>query len=434
MEAVRDYPRVTCRSANGVGKDWTAATLALWFLYANAPEAIVITTAPTNRQIESVLWGEIRRKHANAKIHLGGECLTRSIKLGPKHFAIGFSTDEESQFQGWHSENVLIIFSEAQGISPIIYNAAKGCLTNNNARWLLIGNPLSPMGEFYNSFKSEAWHKLHISALDSPNVKAGRSVVSGVVTKQWVDDRKLEWGDTNPLYQARVLGDFPTESDDTLISLTNIEQAKDKPMGVTGNRVLGIDVARYGADESVVCDFDGYTAKFPIKLRGKSITELSGQIIEYLRNNPVAKDFNRGQDWKVFVDDVGLGGGLTDILTDQGYDVEGIISNARAQNPEMFADVRMEAYWTLAERFRQGTVQIPNDEKLVGQLAGLKYEHTLKGQKRLVSKEKLRAEGIESPDRADSLALSSWGHKFGGRKGTLKLNFDHMMGSGRGGY
>ena len=433
MEAVRDFPRVTVRSANGVGKDWTASTIALWYLYTHYP-SIVITTAPTNRQVELVLWGEIRRKWANAKFPLGGDCLTTQIKLDPHWYAVGFSTDDESQFQGFHEQNVLIIFSEAQGIAPTIYNAAKGCLTGSS-KWLLIGNPLSPAGDFYNTFKDPAWKKIHISAYDSPNVRANNdNLYPAIVGPTWINDRKNEWGENNPLFQSRVLGDFPTESDDTLISLTSIEQAKARTAGVSGNRVLGIDVARYGSDESVVCDFDGYTAKFPITHRGHAVTELAGKVIDYLRANDPRTDFNRKSDWKLYIDDVGVGGGLTDILKDQGYNVTGVVANARANEPEMFADVRMEMYWILAEKFRTNQIAIPPDDVLVSQLAGLKYEHTMRGQKRLISKEKLRKEGAESPDRADALALAAWGWKSGGRTNAIKVDFSHQFGGGRGGY
>ena len=435
MEAVRDNPRVTVRSANGVGKDWTASTIALWYLYTHYP-SIVITTAPTNRQVELVLWGEIRRKWANAKFPLGGDCLTTQIKLDPHWYAVGFATDDESQFQGFHEQNVLIIFSEAQGISGTIYNAAKGCLTGNS-KWLLIGNPLSPVGDFYQTFSDPTWKKIHISAFDSPNVRTQSNKYPAIVTQQWIDDRRNEWGEDSPLYQSRVLGQFPTESEDTLISLTNIEQAKDRKVSVAGNRILGVDVARYGSCESVVCDFDGYTAKFPLMKMGLSVTELAGEIINYMKDEQAKKDFDRSEPFKIFCDDVGVGGGLTDILEDQGYNVTGLIANAKANETEKFVDLRMEAYWILAEKFRTGQISIPADEKLVSQLAGLTYEHTMRGQKRLASKEKLRKAGMESPDRADALALACWGWKSegrSGRTGTLMLNTKKMMAGGAGGW
>src|SRR3990167_3677335 len=71
MTSVRDNQRTSVRSANGVGKDWDAAEIVLWWLYTRYP-AVVITSAPTNRQVEEILWGEIRKKFNNSRVKLGG--------------------------------------------------------------------------------------------------------------------------------------------------------------------------------------------------------------------------------------------------------------------------------------------------------------------------------------------------------------------------
>ena len=435
MEAVRDHDKVTVRSGNGLGKDWTASDIALWWLYTRYP-SMVITTAPTNRQVEEVLWGEIRRKWHSSKIPLGGRCLTLKIDIEPKWYAMGFATDQVSQFQGFHQKNTLIIFSEAQGIPKMIYEAAKGCLTSEGSRWLLIGNPLSPQGDFYESFKSPLWHKIKISALDSPNVIAGKEIVPGVVTKQWVDERRTEYGEDHPFWYARVLGEFPPESEDTLIPLAWIEGAKNRPMSPTiTKRVLACDVARYGSCETVGCAFDGYRVTFPFIRRDRSTVDTAGDCMAHCRENEV-EDFRGRKDVEVFVDDTGVGGGVTDILEREGYTVTGLIMNAKADDSEKFYDLRAEMYWDLREAFRHGTISIPDDEKLMVQLAGLKYEYTTRGAIRLISKEKMRKEGLESPDRSDAVAMAVWGYKHGQRARSPGggINFNHMFGGGKGGY
>lgn len=432
MNSVRDNKKTTVRSANGVGKDWTAARVALWFLYTHYP-SVVITTGPTARQVEQVLWGEIRTAFSKARIPLGGRCLNLKIDIQPNWYALGFSTDQEDAFQGFHEENILIIFTEAQGVSPIIYNAASGCLTSGNAKLLLIGNPMVPAGNFYKSFTDPTYNKIHISALDSPNYKSGKSTFPGVVTREWVEDRKIEWGEDNPMYQSRVLGEFPTESDDTLIPLKWIEDAKNRPIEVdSGRKVLGVDVARYGTCETVACEFDGYRATFPIIRKNRSLVDSSGDIMAHVNSTRV-EEF-RNKETEIFVDDIGLGGGVTDILEKQGFKVTGLASNARALDADKYQDRRAEMYWELREKFRMGTIQIPDDDKLAGQLAGQKYEYTPRGQIRLVSKEKMRKEGIESPDRADALAMAVWGHGHGAEK-RISVNFSNLFaGGGAGGY
>jgi hypothetical protein len=434
MESVRDNPRTTVRSSNGVGKDWTASEIVLWWLYTRYP-SIVITTAPTNRQVEDVLWGEIRKKWANSRVKLEGKLLQTKLTLGDKWYATGFSTDQEAQFQGFHEENILIIFSEAQGIPQMIWDAAEGCMTSKGARMLVIGNPIGIGTTFHKTFTSPIWNKIHISAFDSPNVISGKLEIPSLVTREWVDERKAEWGEDSPLYQARVLGDFPTESDDTLISLNWIERATNKRIEIgSSRRVLGVDIARYGTNETVVADFDGFRCAIPIIRMGSSLVDSAGSIMDYLRNFDVEKF--RQHEVEIFADDVGVGGGLVDILGREGYKIRGIVGNAVPTEPEKFFDMRAEMYWELRERFRMDTISIPDDDKLKSQLACLKYEYTTRGQIRLISKEKLKKSGQESPDRSDALAMAVWGHKNGDKsRGTkLKMKLDHHFGGGAGGY
>ena len=434
MESVRDNLQTSVRSANGVGKDWVASDIALWWLYTRCP-AIVITSAPTNRQVEEILWGEIRRKFNRAKVKLEGRCLNLKIDIEPKWYALGFSTDKEAQFQGFHGENILIIFSEAQGIPKMIYEAAKGCLTSKNSRWLLIGNPLIPTGDFYESQKLSSWNRIKISAFESPNVIENKEVIPGLVTQQWIDARRKEYGEDHPFWYARVLGEFPPESEDTLIPIAWIDSAIERSIEVPASRrVLGVDVARYGSCETVACDFDGYRATFPIIRKDRSTVDSAGDIINHLR--PFQVEQFRAKDIELFIDDIGVGGGLVDILDREGYSVTGVISNARAEDEEKFFDLRSEMWWELRERFRIGTISIPKDEKLVAQLAGLKYEYTTRGAIRLISKEKLRKEGQESPDRGDALAMAVWGWNHGAQRGKkVNIDFSHLYaGGGRGGW
>ena len=427
MHSVRDNQRTTVRSSNGVGKDWTASEIVLWWLYTRYP-SIVITTAPTNRQVEDVLWGEIRKKHQSAKIKLEGKLLQTKLTLGEKWYATGFSTDQEAQFQGFHEENILIIFSEAQGIPQMIWDAAEGCMTSKGSRMLVIGNPIGIGTTFHKTFSSEIWKKIHISAYDSPNVASGKLLIPSLVTREWVDEREKEWGRDNPLFQARVLGDFPTESDDTLISLNWIERATNKKIEIgTSKKTLGCDLARYGTNETVASEFDGYRVSLPIIRLGSSLVDSAGAVMSHLRANEVERF--RQHEVEIFADDIGVGGGFVDILQREGFKIRGICCNAVSTDPEKFFDLRAEMYWELRERFRMDTICIPADDKLKSQLACLKYEYTTRGQIKLVSKEKLKKEGMESPDRADAVAMAVWGHKNGdkSRGNRVNLKLDHMM-------
>jgi hypothetical protein len=135
IESVRDNPKTTVRSCNGIGKSWVAGRVALWFLNS-FPYSIVLTTAPTGRQVEKLIWKEIRTAYSKATEKLGGTLLPRSPELQivqEQWYASGFATNDESRFQGYHEDYILIIVDEGSGVPESIFTAIEGCLTSNNA-------------------------------------------------------------------------------------------------------------------------------------------------------------------------------------------------------------------------------------------------------------------------------------------------------------
>ena len=226
LNAVRDYRRVAVKAGNGLGKGFTAAVSVLWFLCTHHP-AIVLTTAPTARQVRHVLWREIRHLHRGAHQPIGGHMLQTRYEAAEDRFALGLSTDEVDQFQGFHSPNMLIVVDEAEGVGEEIYEAIDAVMTAGSSKLLLIGNPTSITGTFRRAFHEDRrlYHNITISALDSPNVKEQHVVIPGLTTHEWVAERLAIWGQDSPMYHARVLGDFSDHAENSLISLTHIEEA-----------------------------------------------------------------------------------------------------------------------------------------------------------------------------------------------------------------
>ncbi|NPV44817.1 MAG: AAA family ATPase [Firmicutes bacterium] len=398
LEAVRDHKRVAVRACHGVGKTKVAAWVALWFLYTH-PNSKVITTAPTWHQVENLLWREIHAAHAASRIPLGGKVLQTQIELGKQWFALGLSTDKPERFQGFHAEHILLIVDEASGVEQYIFDAAEGFLTSTGAKLLLIGNPTQLSGEFYNAFRSPLYHKIHISAFDSPNLKAGKIVRPYLVTPEWVEDKRLKWGETSPMWYSRVLGEFPEQGDDTLIPLAWIEAAQQRWFAEQdgGPIELGVDVARYGSDSTVIVVRKGNKASIVAQIYGQDTMEVTGRVIDALRQTgaSVAK-----------VDEIGIGAGVVDRLKEQRYPVQGMNTSEAAYDKERFANKRAEWYWGLRERFQSGDVAIPLDDELASQLASLKYKFDSRGRIQIESKEELRKRGLPSPDKADALMLA----------------------------
>src|SRR5258708_744826 len=175
IHSIKDNRKVAVRSCHSSGKTFTLARAALWFLYA-FPPAVVIDTAPTDRQVRNQFWREFRLAHQKARIPLGGELLKTQFNIAEDWYAFGFSTRETAgdvvadKFQGFHGKNILIIVDEASGVSESIFEAIDGSMSSGlTVRLVYIGNPTRKEGSFASAFADPTFKHLHISAFDTPN-------------------------------------------------------------------------------------------------------------------------------------------------------------------------------------------------------------------------------------------------------------------------
>ena len=406
LAALAQHRRVAVKSGNGLGKGFSAAIAVLWFLHSHDP-AIVLSTAPTFRQVRHILWRQIHSLHRRAPQTLGGKLLDTRWELAQDRYAMGLSADTADQFQGFHSPNMLMVVDEAEGVSDEIYEAIEAVLTTEEPRLLLIGNPTTASGAFRRAFYQERslYHCITISALDSPNVRAGRVVIPGLTTARWVAERRQIWGEDNPLYRARVLGEFPDRAEDTLLRLSELEAAAarytEEPAAdnqpSAAETVLGVDVARFGSDHSVILRRRGHRVVDIRTFNGMDTMELAGWVAAAIR------EF---QPTQTCIDEVGVGAGVVDRLREQGYGVRGVNAAHAARQKEVFANLRAETYWRLRELFAAGEISIPPDQQLLGELAALRYSYDSQGRILLESKENMRQRGIPSPDKADALMLA----------------------------
>ena len=109
---------------------------------------------------------------------------------------------------------------------------------------------------------------------------------------------------------------------------------------------------------------------------------------------------------QVVVDEVGIGTGVVDRLRELGHHVHSVNVGRSAQERQHWGNLRAEGYWSLRQMFVDGSIKIPEDNEMVGQMAGLRYRFNSNGQVLVESKEEMRRRGIPSPDKADALMLS----------------------------
>lgn len=425
VKSVFTNRRTAVRSCTGIGKSRIAAGAVIGFLYNFYPST-VLTTSSGFKQLENVLWREIETLHKNALIPLNGHLMTTEINLASNWFAIGISTDHIERFTGFHNKFVLVVADEASGLDENVYAAIENPLATGDTHLLLIGNPTQPVGGFRRAFDSEFFTKFHISCFDTPNFTHFGITIDDIRKNTWAEKIGgkslpapmlikpetvyydfVENGEHSYHFQVFSLGQFPQAGVNSLFNLADIETAftrgeSDTP--TAGMKVVSLDVARYGDDETIYGERVGD--------RVVRVESWSHQDTVYTagRTLRMAKEFRPSQ---VIVDSVGVGGGVVDMLQSEHTNLNSYIvqfnSGERAKDKEQFGNRRAECYWDLSKRFQEGRIALPKGnqkaEKLKAQLCDIRYTYDKAGKLWIESKEEMRARGMKSPDAADMLMM-----------------------------
>jgi phage terminase large subunit len=423
-KSVEENEKTTVSACYASGKTFTAACLLLYWLFTRRP-SIVVTTAPTDRQVKMVLWREIRKLYKGAKKILKGKLLQAKLELEDNWQAFGFSCDGGNTAAGFHeSENVLFLIEEAAGVSQEVYEGFDGITTGINCRTLMIGNPLCSVGPFIDSHlhpvKSKEWNQIKISALDTPNVIKGETVVKGLVEKKWVDSKRIIWGENSPLWRMKVLGEFVLVSLEKVIPESWVEMAHKNweelggKSGGEGERILGFDVAGGGKDETMAYVRHGRIIYY---LKSWSIGDhdvIFKELVELIINEKINV---------VCVDGTVIGKGLADRLAgatkedDFGnpgiLDGVGVIraySNEKTEEPEHYANKPSEMAFKMRAAFNpENPEQVacdPNDTELTKELSDRVWTLDERRLVKIESKREMIKRGAKSPDRSDAVNLT----------------------------
>lgn len=403
------------KACHGPGKSFSAARIALWWLDTHKlGDAFVITTAPSWPQVQAILWREMRRAHRRGKLpgritlecmmYLGeGRSDEELIAMGRKP-----ADYDENAFQGIHARFVLILFDEACGIPVQLWNAARTLMTNDYARFLAIGNPDDPGSEFAKVCKpGSGFNVISISAFDTPNF-TGEPVPADVadvlVTPQWVEDRRRDWGEGSPLWVAKVLAEFPDVSDEYLITPAMVQKGIDTDLPGLERGRYGADVARFGTDKTVVYRNRGGVIRYVDGWGMTDTMQTTGRFKLILDRHHYA------QRPPFVVDVVGIGAGVFDRLREQDYPVVGFSGGERAYRPDKFKNRRAEVYWGFRQGLEAGIIDLdPEDHLLHEQLQSIKWFVDSSSRIQIESKEDMRDRGVASPDHADACVYSTVG-------------------------
>jgi phage terminase large subunit len=421
MRAIASDARVSARSGHKTGKSDGLSLVAVWFC-ATHPGARVVVTAPTYRQVRSVLWKAIKRFASRLPVGVAlavNDVPDLGIPFANGSEIIGFTADNSEKFAGISGAELLFIIDEASGVEPNIFEAIEGSAAGG-ARIVMCGNPTRTSGVFYDSFhdRAEFWKTLHISSTETPNAVEGSIVIPGLATRAWVDERRADWGVGSPLYSVRVLGEFPSQGTNNVVPLDLVEAAVRRFDAAlfdqdTSRLTLGCDPARFGSDESVIFAVRGPVALAPIVYRGLDSIQLAGRVLE------AARRYARpGERPLVRVDSIGIGAGVVDQLKLMA-DVSVQAINASESASSDYVRCRDELWFGIAEWIKAGGM-FPGDSKLQGELVAVEYSFAPNGKRKVESKDDLRNRLGRSPDRADALALAVYQPPNAGNANYLK--------------
>jgi len=451
LESLRDNQRTCVAAAHDVGKTYLASCVMWWWALAFQPSK-VITTAPTQRQVEQLLWSEIRSRHAQMEQLHGRTGIPAPLTTEwymdrdeePDWFGVGFATRADdatthaTKMVGYHSPNLLLVFDEAGGIPKAIWDSAEGLMTSDqgapltrdgvaHARWLAIGNPTDPTSEFARAYKSADWHSIRIDALEHPNVAGTGEPTTWGVSRKWVEQMRRKWGEHSPLWQSKVRGIFPTSGTDTLISVADFEAARRrvKP-DVKDERKpsIGVDVARFGTDETVIYVIDRVSVLYVEARQGQDTMWTAGRVLA------LAEQFglNFADARRISIDDTGVGGGVTDRLRELGWYVNAENFGGRPKltsNETKLANRRTELWWDLREWVRhEACLAGASDEitdTLLDDLTTPTYRTMSDSRIMLERKADIKARIGRSPDHGDALALALAYRRAGGSGGPPRL-------------
>lgn len=402
--------RVAVRGCVSSGKTSAASMIAISWLFAHGPAARVFTVAPSYRQVGTNLWGELKRMVRGARRPLGGNLYSGTEwKLGEDWFALGFSTDEPQRVHGIHGPNDLLIVDDAHGVPLPIFEELENMMSSGNTRAMLLFNPVSLSGETYDCTHSKAhlYDNHKIAFKDTPNGQQGKVIIPGLLHPEQAAEWERTYGPDSNFCRVKVGADYPRQEADTLIPLDWVEAAF-AYAAPDGPPSLGVDVARFGDDRTVITPLLGRRCLPQVALSGLDNMEVAGRAAS-LADSVGARN-------NVLVDGVGMGSGVVDRLRELGYGVVDVVAGATARDEARFADTRSEAWWGLREALDPSNpfrISLPRDPGLQAELTSVKYRVASDKRVRVEPKDEMKRRLGYSPDKADSLCLALMGQAMG---------------------
>lgn len=393
-------------SGHGVGKSALVAWLILWAI-STREDTRGVVTANTETQLKTKTWAELGKWYnlfiGRSLFYLSATAIFSVDSNRERTWRIDqvpWSERHTEAFAGLHNQGkrILVVFDEASAIPDLIWETTEGALTDANTQiiWATFGNPTRNSGRFKACFDPGSYWKT--KRVDSRTV----SFTNKAQIARWIQS----YGVDSDFVKIRILGQFPSQGEMEFFLAEDIDAAMSRsPEEVFGALVLGVDVARFGANFSVIYPRRGRDAASIARKRfqGLSTVDLATKVSECFRE--LRAD-------GILVDGGGVGGGVIDQLRHMQmhcFEVQfggkpSGMGFATGSQGEAYANKRAEMYGGLRAWMKTGS--LPPDPELRAQLLSITYTFNNKDQILLTSKEVMMREGKPSPDDVDALACT----------------------------
>jgi len=383
-------------SGHGIGKSALTAMVIIWAM-STRPHLNGIITANTSSQLSTKTWRELSVWHKRAiNKHWFQWTATKFFHIQhPETWftaAVPNSEHNSEAFAGQHAKHVLVIYDEASGIPDVIWEVSEGAMTTPGAMWLVFGNPTRNTGRFRECFRKHR-HRWNNRQVDSRTAR--------MTDKKKINEWAEDYGEDSDFFRVRVRGEFPRISDSQFIGEDVVREAQERdlppPTYAHYPLILGVDVARFGSDQSVITLRQGPKIHYMHAYRGLDTTEVADKARSlYLDRSGVVA---------ICVDGPGVGGGVVDQLKRFGLPVVDVQPAATAPDPKEFINMRAWLWgqikmWLLDADLPSG------DRELLDDLTGIEYGYDKRLRIQMESKKDMKSRGAPSPDKADSLALT----------------------------
>lgn len=420
-EGLRDNNFVSGKSGTTTGKTTCAATTALHFL-TTRPEAKIVCTAPTGHQLEDLLFAEmeswIRRiridfirdaiKVIKGKIYIEGY---RDWFIAARTIPKDARDKLGDVLAGFHAPSLLFIVDEASGVPDAVFAGIEGSMIQKNVYCLLVGNPTRASGYFFDTHHKnrDQWTQVTLSSINSPFVDI-----------DWVYRMRDLYGEQSDWFRTKVLGDFPLGQGHVVATYEQLLEAftrhKMYDLSQFGNtfKVAGLDPAGGHNDSSVLTIRIGGYCFPPIRITHSDTNELVTKVTDICRSEKIQE---------LYVEYNGLGIAIYDQLKIKGgFKTFKVVTNARANDPEAYRNIRAELAKQLSDNFDM--MAIADHDRYVQEIPEVSFIPDSEPLQ-VVEKKKLKDRLGFSPDFFDSLMISTYRHFDLGR---LQSSYEAMGG------